>query len=133
MVKKILLADDEEGILELLSATLGNDNRYILLLARDGEEALRVARREKPDLLFLDILMPKMNGYQVCQALKEDPSTAQTRVIMLTALAQQSYQQRAIEVGANDYFTKPFSPTALLNKVEDLLATGLLESYSHLP
>ncbi|MBF8266916.1 MAG: response regulator receiver protein [Dehalococcoidia bacterium] len=133
MVKKILLADDEEGVLELLSATLGNDKRYVLFLARDGEEALRIARREKPDLLFLDVVMPKMNGYQMCQALKEDPATAQTRVIMLTALAQQAHRQRAMEAGADDYFTKPFSPTALLNVVENLVTMGTLESYSPLP
>ena len=124
MTRIILLADDEEGVLELLAATLENDDRYILHLARDGEEALRVAQREKPDLLLLDILMPKMDGFMVCRALKDDPATAQIKVIVLTALALQISRERAIEEGADDYFTKPFSPSDLLEKVEAILPRG---------
>ena len=128
MTKKVLLADDEEDILMLVSATLGGDDRYSLILARDGEEALGIAQREKPDLLFLDILMPKMNGYEVCQLLKKDPTTAQIKVIMLTALAQEADRERALEAGADDYFSKPFSPTALLKRVEDLLSVREVKS-----
>lgn len=122
MTTKILLADDEQGILELLAATLGSDDRYTLLLARDGEEALRIARSERPDLFLLDILMPKMDGFQVCRALRDDPINAGIKIIMLTALAQPADRARAIEVGADDYFTKPFSPTELLEKVEAVLS-----------
>ena len=128
MPNKILLADDEEDVLELLTATLENDERYVLLLARDGEEALEIARAEKPDLFFLDILMPKMNGYEVCQALKKDPSTKQIKVIILTALAQQVDWERAMDAGADGYLTKPFSPTALLKRVDDLLPTEKVEA-----
>ena len=120
-MKKVLLADDEEGVLALVSATLGSDDRYSLLMARDGEEALAMARKETPDLLFLDIMMPKMDGYQVCQALKQSANTRHIKIVMLTAMAQDTNRERAKAAGADDYFTKPFSPTALLEKVSDLL------------
>ncbi len=106
----------------LVSATLGDDKRYRILLAKDGEEALRIARREKPDLLFLDIMMPKRDGYTVCQTLKNEAATAAIKVIMLTARVQGNDQKKARDAGADDYMTKPFSPTALLRKVEDILA-----------
>ena len=122
MTIKVMLVDDEEGILALLTATLGNDGTYQLLLARDGNEALYVARREKPDILFLDIVMPNMDGYAVCRELKRDPATAQIRVVMLTALAQEGDRERGLEVGAEEYLTKLFSPTALLEKVTMLLS-----------
>ena len=121
-MKTILVADDEEGVRALIVATLGRENRYHLLLAEDGEEALRIARKEKPDLLLLDIMMPKKDGYGVCQELKKDPTTSNTKVVMLTALAQEADRQKAKKAGADDYFTKPFSPTALLKKVDGLLA-----------
>lgn len=120
-MKKVLLADDEDGVLALVSATLGNDRRYTLLTAKDGEEALSIARKEVPDLIFLDIMMPKMDGYQVCQALKHANATRHIKVVMLTAMAQDANRERARSAGADDYFTKPFSPTALLEKVSDLL------------
>ncbi len=119
-----MLTDDEESILELVAATLGDLDRYDLLLANSGEQALEIARREKPDLLFLDILMPNINGYEVCKRLKSDPATAHIRIVMLTALAQESDRKRAMDVGADDYFTKPFSPIALLDKVEEMLSAG---------
>lgn len=124
MRKKVMLTDDEESILELVAATLGDLDRYDLLLANSGEQALEIARREKPDLLFLDILMPNINGYEVCKRLKSDPATAHIRIVMLTALAQESDRKRAMDVGADDYFTKPFSPIALLDKVEEMLSAG---------
>ena len=118
MTHKVMLADDEEGILALVAATLGDDGNYQLILARDGDEALRVARQEQPALLFLDVLMPARNGYEVCRLLKSDPATASMKIVMLTALAQDSAKQKALEAGADDYLTKPFSPTTLLEKVE---------------
>lgn len=121
-MKKILIADDEPGVIMLVSATLGDDTRYRILTAKDGDEALRIARREKPDLLFLDIMMPKRDGYAVCQTLKNDAATSAIKVIMLTARVQGSDQKKARDAGADDYMTKPFSPTALLRKVEDVLA-----------
>ena len=107
--------------MRLVAATLSNDDRYQLLLARDGQEAVEVARRELPALVFLDVSMPKTNGYQVCRTLKTDPATAHIKVVMLTSLAQEADRELAREAGADDYFTKPFSPTALIEKVDEVL------------
>ncbi len=123
MRKKVLVVDDEEDIISLLHATLGNDDRCQVLSASDGEEALNIIYQKKPDLIFLDILMPKMDGYEVCQKLKSDPATAHIKIIMLTALAQEFDRRKAVEVGADRYFTKPFSPTALLKTVEEVLGS----------
>ena len=124
MIKKILLVDDEEAILALVSATLDDDDRYSLLFARNGDEALKVCGRERPDLLFLDVMMPDMDGYEVCRSLRKDPSTADIRIIMLTAMAQDFDRRKAMEVGADEYMTKPFSPTALLERVEQIFDAG---------
>ena len=121
MAKKVLLADDEEDILMLVSATLGGDERYDLILARDGEEALNRARQDMPDLIFLDVMMPKMDGFEVCGKLKSDSATSGIKIVMLTAMAQEMDKEKADAAGADYYFTKPFSPTALMNKVEELL------------
>lgn len=122
MSKTVLLADDEEDILMLVSATLGGDDRYSLVLARDGEEALNRAREESPDLIFLDVMMPKMDGFEVCRRLKSDSATSHAKIVMLTAMVQEADRQKATEVGADYYFSKPFSPTALLAKVDELLS-----------
>ncbi|MDP3062591.1 MAG: response regulator [Chloroflexota bacterium] len=125
MTGKVLIADDEAAVVKLLLTTLGDDDRYRLLVARDGEEALQIARQEKPDLVFLDILMPKVDGFRVCRALKANPATAHMKVVMLTALAQDSDREEAIRAGADGYLAKPFSPTGLLEKVEDVFnSTG---------
>ena len=121
MAKKVLLADDEEDILMLVSATLGGDDRYDLILARDGEQALNRAREERPDLMFLDVMMPKKDGFEVCAELKADDTTSDIKIVMLTAMAQELDREKAEAAGADFYFTKPFSPTALLDKVEELL------------
>lgn len=122
MRKKVLLVDDERRTLTLLAATLDNHELYEVLLAGDGEEALAVARQNKPDLVLLDVLMPKKDGYEVCRALKEDTATARIKVVIVTALAQQSDQEKARQAGADSYFSKPFSPTELLERVQDLLS-----------
>jgi len=116
-----MIADDEAAVVNLLLATLGGDERYRLVVARDGEEALEVARKEKPDLIFLDIVMPKIDGFQVCRALKTDPTTSHIKIVMLTILTQDNDLQEAKKAGADDYVTKPFNPTELLEKVESVL------------
>jgi DNA-binding response OmpR family regulator len=123
MAKKVLFVDDEEDILMLLEATVGNDDRFQVLLARDGNEALVIAQGEQPDLIFLDIMMPGKDGYQVCQELRSRYSESPATVIMLTALARESARRKAKEAGADDFFTKPFSPTALLEKLEGLMGS----------
>lgn len=125
-VRKVLLADDEDEILELLSLTLEDDERYEVLLATDGEQALEIIQREQPELVFLDVQMPKIDGISVCEAVRKDPRTADTKVVMLTALAQETEIDRALLAGADDYMTKPFSPTAIHRKL--LEALGLEEA-----
>jgi two-component system, OmpR family, phosphate regulon response regulator PhoB len=118
--RRVLLADDDPSLLRLISTTLGSDD-FDLLQAGDGQEALELARRERPDLILLDINMPRLDGFQVCQALKNDPETASIKVVMLTARGGDADRARGRECGADDYFVKPFSPIQLLNKVYSLL------------
>ena len=124
MTKTILLVDDEEPILALMSATLGGGDRYCLLFASNGDEAIKVCQDVKPDLLFLDIMMPDLDGYEVCRSLKQNPSTTDIKIIMLTAMAQEFDRHKAVEVGADEYMTKPLSPTMLLERVEEILGVG---------
>jgi len=120
-VKKILLADDEPAVRRLVTATLADESRYQILEASDGAEALRLARAERPAIILLDVNMPELDGIEVCRALKSDPSTAGIVIEMLTAMAQTADRERGMAVGADSFFTKPFSPLALLEKVEEVL------------
>ncbi len=126
-MKKILIVDDEEAILEAAAATLANDSRYEVLLASDGETAIRTARAQMPDLVLLDNLMPQMDGYDVCKAIKGDPLTSRIKVVMFTALVQDSALDKAREVGADAYIPKPFHPRELRGKVESLLGLAASE------
>jgi two-component system, OmpR family, phosphate regulon response regulator PhoB len=118
-MKKLMIADDEDGIRSLVKMTLAVDS-FEIVEARDGDEALAVARREQPDLLFLDVMMPGTSGVDVCRTLKEDPATAGITIVMLTAKAQEQDREEGLAAGADDYFTKPFSPVGLLTKVEEV-------------
>jgi len=118
-MKKILLADDDPRLRKLVAITLGDD--FTILQAADGEETLRIAQQEKPDLILLDIRMPKLDGFEVCSRLKANPLTSGVKVIMLTALSSDSDKIQARKAGADDYFVKPFSPRALLDKVNQIL------------
>ncbi len=122
-MKKVLVAEDSEEMRSLLVLTLENDDRYELLLATDGEEALSMARAAKPDVLLLDLMMPKMTGFEVCREIKADPDTAGIAVVILSGLAKVSDRERAREAGADHFFIKPFSPTALLDKLEELVSS----------
>ena len=117
--KVILIVDDEEATRALVMMTLRNE-RYSIHVASNGPEALEMARLHRPGLIFLDVMMPELDGWEVCRALKRDPATAMAKVVMLTALAQPADRIRGAEAGADDYFTKPFSPIALLQKVHDV-------------
>jgi len=114
---KLLIADDEPSVRSLVHVTLEGDE-HTIFEASDGVEALEVARSEHPNLVLLDIMMPKLDGLAVCRAIKSDPATSGTVVIMLTAQAQDRDRDQGLAAGADDYFTKPFSPLALLNMVE---------------
>jgi DNA-binding response OmpR family regulator len=118
--RRVLLADDDPGLRRLISTTLGTED-FDLLHATDGEEALSMARQQRPELVLLDVNMPKMDGFEVCRALKSEPDTAGIKVVMLTARGADVDRAKGREAGADDYFIKPFSPVQLLNKVYALL------------
>ncbi|MEM9905477.1 MAG: response regulator, partial [Cyanobacteria bacterium P01_D01_bin.44] len=118
MNKTILIVDDEAHIRILMEQTLEDleDEGVELLTANNGAEALAMIQTEKPDLVFLDVMMPKMNGFEVCQAVKSDAATQDVYIIMLTAKGQEFDQQQGQAVGANLYMTKPFDPDEVLEK-----------------
>jgi DNA-binding response OmpR family regulator len=118
--KKILIADDNENIRDALTYLL-EDEGYSLSMAKDGSDALKKAREFLPDILFLDIMMPEMNGYEVCRVIKNDAQLKNIYVIMLTAKGQVAEQERGKEVGADEYIVKPFSPMEILSKIKNIL------------
>lgn len=120
--KRVLVVDDEPDVLLLCRVNLEFEG-YEILEARDGEEALRMVREEQPDVVLLDVMMPRMDGWQALEAIKADPSTADIPVVMLTAKVQDEDQIRGWEAGAADYITKPFSPLALSQVLQDVLET----------
>jgi len=117
--KKILVTDDEESIRLLVSNMLGKD--YIVLGASDGREAVDMARSQQPDLILMDILMPKMDGYTACNKIKKDPITRTIPVVMLSAVDHELNVKLSQEMGANGYITKPFTPRDLLDTVKRFL------------
>jgi two-component system alkaline phosphatase synthesis response regulator PhoP len=123
MPKKVLIVDDEVHIRALLEQTLEDlvDAGVELLVAQDGEEGLQYVQEEKPDLVFLDVMMPKLNGYQVCEHIKQDPELKDIYVIMLTAKGQATDKVRGQEVQANEYMTKPFDPDMILQRASEIL------------
>ncbi len=111
-MKTVLIADDQRSLRLLLRATLGRGG-FRVLEAADGAEAVETARRERPDLVLLDVGMPRLDGLAACRMLKADPATANIPILMLTARAQQADRDEGIEAGADAYFTKPFKPSEL--------------------
>src|SRR5262245_21051877 len=123
MEQKILIVDDEPHIRILLERTLLDfeDEGVEILIADNGEAALELIQTEKPALVFLDVMMPKMNGFDVCQKVKKELELEDVYIVMLTAKGQEFDKQRGEEVGANIYMTKPFDPDEIRNKVEEVL------------
>ena len=115
----VLVADDDARVRKVVSTTLGST--YRLLEAKDGEQAMATALRERPDLLLLDVRMPHMDGLEVCRQLKNDPTMAGIKVVMLTGLGADDDRAAGERAGADAYFVKPFSPRALLTKVIEML------------
>jgi DNA-binding response OmpR family regulator len=120
MLKKVLVCDDEPYILEAVGQVVREEG-YALLTAEDGEQALAVARAAKPQLLLLDVLMPKKTGFEVCRELKADPTTQSIYIILLTAMGQERDMHTGFECGAQEYITKPFSPRKLRQRLHELL------------
>ena len=119
---RVLVAEDNPQGAELLEAYLAGTG-YEVRTAADGESTLRLVRKWKPDLILLDVMMPKLSGFEVCKRVKADPATQDVAVIMVTALDQPSDVERAVEVGTNDFLTKPINKTDLLLRVRTMLAT----------
>ncbi len=118
---KILVVEDDPVVRELIEFKLSGASHQILQEA-DGEAGLAAAKAERPDLIILDWMMPKLTGLQVCEAIRADSSIAETPVLLLTARAQESDVEKGFAAGVNDYLLKPFSPRELLSRVEALAA-----------
>lgn len=127
MDKTILIVDDEPHIRILIEQTLEDleDEGVELLTATNGEEALEIIEEEKPDLIFLDVMMPKMNGFEVCQTVKNELGMSGVYIIMLTAKGQEFDKQQGAEVGADLYMTKPFDPDEILDKAIEVLGIDI--------
>lgn len=117
--RKVLIADDEPDILEILKYNLSNEG-YEVVTAKDGDEALEKARRTQPDLVVLDVMMPKKTGVEVCQLLRAQPAFKETLIIFLTAVNDEGTQIKGLETGADDYVSKPISPKVFLSRVNAL-------------
>lgn len=124
MGKKILVVDDEVHIRSLLEQTLEEleDSHDVeVLSASDGQAGMEIITREHPEVVFLDIMMPRMNGYDVCQAVKSNPSLKDTNIVLLTAKGQEVDRKRGMEAGAYKYMTKPFDPDEIVSVARELL------------
>ena len=126
MPGKILIVDDEVHIRMLLEQTLEEleeDFGIDILSAQNGEEGLALIKSQKPDVVFLDIMMPKLNGYEVCQRVKDDPTITDTDIgiVLLTAKGQEVDRRQGLELGASRYMTKPFDPDEVLKVAKELL------------
>ena len=126
----VLVADDEPFILRSLAFVLKKEG-FRVETAADGVEALERIRASRPRVVFLDIMMPRMNGYEVCSQVKADPRLRDIHVVFLTAKGQQIDKVRGLIQGADDYITKPFSPRAILQKVREVASTSRQPLYPH--
>ncbi len=120
MKEKILIVDDEKDIVKMLDYNLKKDG-FRTVLAYDGEDAIDFALRQHPDLIILDLMLPGMDGLEVCKALKKEDKTAKIPIIMLTAKTQEADKIVGLELGADDYVTKPFSPRELIARIKAIL------------
>ena len=118
--KRILIVDDTEDIVKLVKMYLEH-HHYEVITAYDGQEGLQKARTDRPDLIILDLMLPKMNGYKICGLLKRDTKYAKIPIILFTAKTQEKDMKFGEEVGADAYLTKPFEPEVLLSKIKKLI------------
>ena len=123
MEQKILIVDDEAHIRMLIGQTLEEleDEGVEFLTAENGEVALEIIQKEKPKLVFLDVMMPKMNGMEVCRRVKKELGMSEVFIVLLTAKGQETDRQKGQDVGADVYMTKPFDPEVLLGKAKEVL------------
>lgn len=121
---KILIAEDEENIVNLIKLILGD--KYELIVANDGEEAIKLAESSKPDLILLDVMMPKINGFQVCETLKKNKKTNQIKIIFLSAKVMKNDVNRGLSCGAIDYIKKPFEPEEFEKRIKSAIEKKVL-------
>ena len=119
---KILIADDEPNILISLEYLMKREG-YAVVVARDGDEALAAIRRERPALVLLDVMMPGMTGFEVCDLVRADADLAATKIVLLTAKGRDTDIAKGLAIGATDYITKPFSTRELAQRVRELLGS----------
>jgi DNA-binding response OmpR family regulator len=119
-VATVLIVDDEQPIVDLVRLTL-EDEQVQVVEAPDGVRALEAARAHLPDLIFLDVQMPRLNGFEVCRRLRREPGLGKTKIVMLTAASQAADRAKGLAAGADEYLTKPFSPLKLLSLIRALL------------
>ena len=122
MNKKILVIEDDRSSLKLLTHALGHEG-YEVLAASDGLTGLKTVQNEHPDLIILDVMLPGLDGYEICRRLRKQPETATVPIIFLSARADQGDMNEGLRMGANAYLTKPVLPSSILAKVESLLAS----------
>ena len=120
MRNRVLVVEDDQDLVELLDFNLRSAG-FSTSTASNGVEALKKARSTVPDLILLDLMLPELDGFAVCEILRRDPATASVPIIMLTALSSELARFTGLECGANDYITKPFSPKVLISKVGEML------------
>ncbi|HWP83919.1 MAG TPA: response regulator [Terriglobia bacterium] len=120
-IHKVLLAEDEEDIRKVAQISLQFRGGWNVLLATDGEDCLAKAAQERPDLILLDCMMPKMDGYEACRRLKQDPVLRHIPVIFLTAKSQESEVRKGLSLGAVGYLIKPFNPMSLAAEIRQIL------------
>ncbi len=120
MARRVLVIEDEENILLSLQFVLERAG-YQVHSARTGQEGLCAIRRDRPDLVILDLMLPDISGYEVCQQARRDPSLAAMPILVLTARAQEAEREKGLDVGATEYVTKPFRVSDLLGRVRRLL------------
>ena len=125
MQKKILVVDDERGIVSILKMSLESDN-YKVIEAYTGDGAIRKARSEVPDLILLDLMLPDMTGYEICNKIKKDPLIRSIPIIMLTGIGETG-KIAGLELGANDYITKPFDLIELKTKIRNVLENSIVQ------
>jgi len=123
MQKTILVVDDEQDIVDLISYNLSKEG-YEVATASNGTDAVELAQRLRPDLVILDIMMPGLDGFEVCRTLRQDPSMQSTAIVFLTAKAGEIDQILGLELGADDYIQKPISPRVLLARVKTIFRRG---------
>lgn len=123
MPQKLLIVDDESHIRMLIEQTLEDleDEGVELLFAENGQQALDIIQEEEPNLVFLDVMMPKMNGMEVCQKVKKELNLSHVYIILLTAKGQEVDRQKGLDMGADRYMTKPFDPDEMLAIAEEVL------------